>query len=37
MIAQGKKIQARKNLKLIIKHSKINKNVVKAEELLKDL
>ena len=37
MIAQGKKIQAKKNLKLIVKHSTINKNVIKAEEMLKDL
>lgn len=32
-----KKIQAKKNLKLIVKHSTINKNVIKAEEMLKDL
>jgi tetratricopeptide (TPR) repeat protein len=37
MTAQGKKIQAKKNLKLIVKHSNINKNVIKAEEMLKDL
>lgn len=37
MIVQGKKIQAKKNLKLIVKHSNINKNVIKAEEMLKDL
>tara|TARA_B100001142_G_C13726524_1_gene419783 strand:- start:40 stop:450 length:411 start_codon:yes stop_codon:yes gene_type:complete len=37
MIAQGKKLQAKKSLRLIIKHSKNNKNVIKAEEMLKNL
>ena len=37
MIDQGKKLQAKKNLRLIIKHSKVNKNVIKANRMLKDL
>ena len=37
MIAQGKKSQAKKNLRLIIKHSKIKKNIIRAEEMLKSL
>lgn len=37
MIAQGKKSQAKKNLRLIIKYSKIKKNIIRAEEMLKSL
>ena len=37
MIAQGKKSQAKKNLRLSIKHSKIKKNIISAEEMLKSL
>jgi hypothetical protein len=37
MLQQGKKLQAKKSLNAIIKHSKIKKQIVEAEKLLQTL
>ena len=37
MLQQGKKLQAKKSLNAIIKHSKIKKQILEAEKLLQTL